>query len=403
MLLFLIFVGILAVSGALSLLYFYLIDTYDNWPANRINQVGRPIPGFGNVFSLFTLRESLRQLLHWMHAHEHPNGNRSMLGFYFLRRPAVLLRQPRLIRRVLITHKRYFEPFAVPKESIDPLLSQSSVFMGCDSLQGERFNVLFTKERMASVLPDMKKLCASMRHAFQRHIDCSVGESDSYHELEPHHWLTYHSTLVMLRFGLGERTSTDPISRQMTRVGYRLFKFLEDPRRIFQHVYTRYEPILAKILGKIRPDLSSIVPKKTEELFREAVLSYLNTYEDAPGRLHDNSLLNWIHLDSGENRPLLDDETIVRQLFEFHLEIYLVNAVIGSYALFDLAWNPNIQMRLRQLIHKTMKKPKGERTLTYNDLYRMPYLDAVIHETMRMHPIVGAVERVCRYRINLGK
>lgn len=47
-----------------------------------------------------------------------------------------------------------------------------------------------------------------------------------------------------------------------------------------------------------------------------------------------------------------------------------------SFALFELAWQPNIQKRLRQEIKDALTKSKGE--LTYDIVHDMEYLHMIV-------------------------
>ena len=63
-----------------------------------------------------------------------------------------------------------------------------------------------------------------------------------------------------------------------------------------------------------------------------------------------------------------------------------------SWMLYDLAMNQNCQDTLYEEI---IESGKDVNKLPYDTLQRLPYLDAVIHETLRRHPIIAGLERVC--------
>ena len=63
-----------------------------------------------------------------------------------------------------------------------------------------------------------------------------------------------------------------------------------------------------------------------------------------------------------------------------------------AYILYELAMNQECQ---EVLYGEIMDSVDDVDDLTYETIQSLPYLDAVIHETMRKHPIVALLERVC--------
>ena len=62
-----------------------------------------------------------------------------------------------------------------------------------------------------------------------------------------------------------------------------------------------------------------------------------------------------------------------------------------SYIIYELAMNQDYQDVLFEEV-ETARKDGG---LSYDTIQSLPYLDAVVHETLRRHPVVSGVERPC--------
>ena len=62
-----------------------------------------------------------------------------------------------------------------------------------------------------------------------------------------------------------------------------------------------------------------------------------------------------------------------------------------TYIIYRLAMNQDCQNTLFEEI----ENENGAGGLCYETVHSMPYLDAVIHETLRMHPVLAALERPC--------
>ena len=63
-----------------------------------------------------------------------------------------------------------------------------------------------------------------------------------------------------------------------------------------------------------------------------------------------------------------------------------------SYILYELAINQDVQETLYEEIRDAAAHVDK---LTYEELQSLPYLDAVIHETLRRHTIIAMLERIC--------
>ncbi|KAH9416694.1 hypothetical protein DERP_012162 [Dermatophagoides pteronyssinus] len=87
----------------------------------------------------------------------------------------------------------------------------------------------------------------------------------------------------------------------------------------------------------------------------------------------------------------LSEEEIVAQCFVFFLAGYETTASTLTFCLFELVSNPAIQDKLYEEVRSVLDK--GE-ALDYNNVMRLPYIDAVISETLRHHPPAFALTRV---------
>ena len=90
-----------------------------------------------------------------------------------------------------------------------------------------------------------------------------------------------------------------------------------------------------------------------------------------------------IHTQLGSARgPPLSDIEIGAQIFLFLMAGYATTATTLHYALFLLASHPEVQ---ESLLEEIQSVTQGRR-VSYEDTTRMPYLDAVIAETLRLYP-----------------
>ena len=99
------------------------------------------------------------------------------------------------------------------------------------------------------------------------------------------------------------------------------------------------------------------------------------------------------------NGKLLSDDEVIAQAFIFFLAGYETTATTLSYSTYELAINQNIQHQLYEEI-KAIQSENG--SIDYETLAKLPYLDAVISETLRKYPPVVRLQRYASQSYQLG-
>ena len=99
------------------------------------------------------------------------------------------------------------------------------------------------------------------------------------------------------------------------------------------------------------------------------------------------------------DKKTLTDEEIIANIILILLAGYETTASLLTYASYSLAVHPEIQTQLRQEILEAKNKNNG--VLDYDTLMSLPYLDAVINETLRMYPPLIRIDRDCSEDITL--
>ena len=98
-------------------------------------------------------------------------------------------------------------------------------------------------------------------------------------------------------------------------------------------------------------------------------------------------------------KKTLTDEEIIGNIILILLAGYETTASLLTFASHSLAVHPEIQAKLRQEILEAKNKNNG--VLDYDILMSLPYLDAVINETLRMYPPLIRTDRDCSEDITL--
>ena len=85
-------------------------------------------------------------------------------------------------------------------------------------------------------------------------------------------------------------------------------------------------------------------------------------------------------------------DRIISTAFILLIAGYDTTATTMSYILYQLTMHQDIQEKLFEDIENAKE---NDGSLSYDTIQSLPFLDAVIHETLRMHPIAFVLERPC--------
>nr|QZM07447.1 cytochrome P450 monooxygenase CYP6SZ2 [Lasioderma serricorne] len=84
-------------------------------------------------------------------------------------------------------------------------------------------------------------------------------------------------------------------------------------------------------------------------------------------------------------------EEVVAEAFLFFLAGFETSSTTGTFCLFELAQNQEVQQKLRDEIRETLEKNEGH--VTYEAVHEMKYMSQVVDETLRKYPPLGFLTR----------
>ncbi|KAF8130328.1 cytochrome P450 [Boletus edulis] len=136
-------------------------------------------------------------------------------------------------------------------------------------------------------------------------------------------------------------------------------------------------------LARMR-DVTNVVSDLGKEMVQERATALL----ESKGDTGIFTLLIKANMDANAKKRLSDEELLA----QIHTLLLAGQESIGtttSFILLELARNPKIQSMLRDEIRRTeaTTRERGSPHLTATDLEAMPYLNAVLKEGLRFHPI----------------
>ncbi|XP_060223954.1 cytochrome P450 3A9-like isoform X2 [Meriones unguiculatus] len=100
-----------------------------------------------------------------------------------------------------------------------------------------------------------------------------------------------------------------------------------------------------------------------------------------------------------ESHQGLSDLEIVAQSIFFIFAGYETTSSALSFAMYLLATHPDVQKKLQDKIDAALP---NKAPATYDVLQQMEYLDMVVNETLRLYPVGGRLERLCKKDVEIN-
>ncbi|XP_020280576.1 cytochrome P450 9e2-like [Pseudomyrmex gracilis] len=354
----------------------YLFKQFNLWKRHEVLYIPL-ISVFGGMLSVIFRQVTFGDNLKKMY---NSNPDAKYIGMYLTTKPLFLLRDPELIKAILIKN---FEVFPNRRGFGD--LNESLFSKSLFSLQGEKWrnvrNLLspsFTSSKMKNMFILMSE-CAADFVKYLSELPVSTSEiniKDAFTKYT-------NDVIATCAFGIKINSMKDPenkfyvYGKEATDFsGLRGFKLL-----IFGTL-----PILGKILNL------KILSKDASDFFRDSIQTTIAT-RDAEHITRPDMLQLMMDVRGKEGRRALDIEEIVAQAFIFFFGGFDTTSTTMCFAAHSVAVNPDVQIKLRQEIDNVLEESRGE--VTYEAINQLEYLEAVINETLRMYTPIGLLERIC--------
>ncbi|ALC38786.1 maker439 [Drosophila busckii] len=368
---------LLALTSFVTWLFGYLRNCYSYWEQRGVPQL-RTHFLFGNFFKLKSVHTS--ELL--QETYDAFKDKSPIAGSYIYTRPIAVVTDLDLVKSILIKDFNIF----VNRSSSDlntkdnPLTGH--LFNQKDEEWRNMRNKLsptFTSGKIKYMFSTVAAVARQLEQTFEQ----QVGESGAV--LELHDLLGRYTVDVIgsCVFGI-ECNSLQNAQAKFRVVARELF---DHPKRsirwlLFKLTYIntlKKLPMKVRTFGELHEQFFMNIVRETVEL-RERENIKRNDFMD---------LL--LELRRTEQSNGLTVEQLAAQVFVFFVAGFETSSSNMSYALYELAKNPQVQQKLRAEIQRVLLK-HGE--LTYEAMMEMAYLDQVISETLRKYPALASLTRV---------
>ncbi|XP_011172782.1 cytochrome P450 9e2 [Solenopsis invicta] len=363
------------VIGAVSI--HYLFKNFNFFKRHGVIHIPS-VPLFGSTASLIFRRESFADFFVKIYNF---NPDAKYYGFYGTTNPFFLLRDPELIKSILVKNFEAFPDRRGFANLNDPLLGKNLF-----SLRGEKWRNVrtllspsFTSSKMKMMFTLMSE-CAENFAKFLSTLPDNKGEMDMKDAFSKY----TNDVIATCAFGIKVDTMKDPTNNFFV-YGKEATSFFSG-KRALKFLFLRTFPTLGQILN-IR-----LINDYVMKFFKDVIKTTIDT-RDAKHITRPDMLQLMMDIRGKEDRRELDIDDMTAQAFVFFFGGFDTSSTAMSFAAHEIAANPEVQIKLQQEIDKLLEESNGE--ASYESINRLEYLDAVINETLRLYPPVAFLERTC--------
>ncbi|KAH8290779.1 hypothetical protein KR054_005866 [Drosophila jambulina] len=370
---------------AVSLLLFAARRRMGYWQRRGIPH-DVPHPVFGNIKDWNKTRHIAKIFRDYYLKYK--NSDYPFAGFYFFFTRTAVITDLELVKRVMIKDFNHFENRGVFYNEIDDPLS-ATLF----SIEGQKWRHLrhkltptFTSGKMKHMFPIVVKVGEEMEKVFSSKI--KSGGSSGGQVLEVVDLVARYTADVIgnCAFGLDCNSLHNPRADFVT-VG---------KRAITEHAYGGLLDIFLfgfpKLSRRLRLKLNV---QDVEDFYTKIVrdtIDYRLKTKEKRNDFMDSLIEMYQKEQAGNKEDGLSFNELLAQAFIFFVAGFETSSTTMGFALYELARHQDVQDKLRTEINDVLGKHNNE--FTYEGVKEMKYLEQVVMETLRKHPVVAHLVRI---------
>ncbi|XP_012347837.2 cytochrome P450 9e2 [Apis florea] len=338
-----------------------------------------PSPIVGNLGPLIRRKENICDTIQRIY-NIHPDAK--YVGMFEMFNPIIIIRDLDLIKSITMKNFDQF-PDHRPMfcKNVDPMLGEMLFFMDGDEWKEHRslLSPTFTSSKIKIMFLRMSE-CAKR---FVHHLT-KLPENER--EMEMKELLTRYTNDVIASYvyGVNVDSMEEPsnVFYMYGKVGATLIGLKKNLKLIVH----KNMPWLAKLLRL------NVLERHVEKFFTDFVVKTIEERE-RNGTTNPDFIQFMMDLRKKESSKILTVSNMANHAFTYYFGGFDTVAAQACVLLHMLVENPEVQKRLQQEIDETLESNKGQ--LSYEVIQEMKYLDAVINEILRLHPIAVFIDRMC--------
>ncbi|XP_050079645.1 cytochrome P450 6g1-like [Anopheles maculipalpis] len=383
------YLWLMLLCAVLYLFWFLTTNGTRYWRRVRVPYIeGRPL--VGNFYEAVLMRKSMFDLMDELYVHERVRDS-ALFGISKLTTPTLVLRDPELIKQILIKDAAFFCNRTTCTDPHGDLIGYYNLLM-IKNPAWKQLRSYLTPSLSLSKIKQMYRLLDQVGAEMVASLDALPEKRANVRETEFKELCARFTTDVIAStfFGMQANCLKDEQS-----------EFRYYGRKIFE-----YGPVRGMTMASFFfiPDLVpylrlKLFPRDTEAFLRSIIEQEIARREKT-GESRGDFIDSMIALKNNnatigvEKKIPLKGDILVAQAGTFYMASFETTSSVLSFALYELTKNQQIQAKLREEIRLIVRK-YGQDIPYEAYANEMPYLGMVISETARLYPVLPFIERQC--------
>lgn len=357
----------------MSAIYLFLVWNFNYWKKAGVKGP-KPRLFFGNLPSILTQKQHI--FYEYLKIYN-DYKTEPAVGYFSARTPQLMVRDPELIKEVLIKGFRNFSAndFSdVVDEKSDPLFARNPFSLSGEKWKTRRAEITpaFTNNRIKAVSALMDEVCEKMTE----YVKKQNGDALDTKELMSKYTTDVVSNCV---FAIDAQSFTKD-KPEIREMGRRIMDFNFSAQIIL--TVTTFMPSIKNFYK------FTFIPREVEDFF-------IRIMKDAIRHRKDNNIVRNDYLDhllSLQEKKQISEIDMAGHGVSFFADGFETSSLVMTYCLFDVASHPQVQKKLREEIRNVQTNKGG---INYDNIGEMVYLDQVLNESLRLHPIIPVLAKRC--------
>lgn len=378
----------------LLLLQLYYRHKFSYWRKRGV-PYAEPTSLFGNFKNCLLQRECVGQFMQRMY---NEGAGKPFYGTYVVTRPALVLRDPDLIKTILVKDfNTFYERNARSNHKTDPLSQNLFLLKGpAWRILRAKMTPIFTSLRLKQMFPLVSTCAENLKNYIDQY--CTNGKP-----VEMKESAAKYSTDVVTTcaFGIESNCLMDP-NAEFRRFGRQVFEF--SAYRSFEFMASFMLPFVVKLMNVKffssettnflkKAFWDTIREREEKNIQREDIMQLLIQLKNEDAKANGVAPHNRVSKGAAQEDVLvLKGDILVAQAAIFFIAGFESQATTIAVTLYELAMQPHLQTRLRNEILDVIKKNQGK--LPYEDVRDMEYMHMVVSESLRKVPVLPILDRV---------